>query len=228
MASDVDNDKNNWNELLISEQIVFALLGKILFEYPEQGWYETLASEEVFETIPFGEMQEDVQKGMKLLSAWNAQHSSGLSQEDFEDVRDDYTRLFVGPGKVLAPLWESMYFTKERTIFQEETLKVREWYRRFGLESVKLHSEPDDHLGLELAFIAHLAGQAQVALEQGDKARFQQFIQAQREFMTDHTLKWTGGWVALVLEHSRTDFFKGVSLVIRGILSKLKGILVEE
>ena len=59
-------------------------------------------------------------------------------------------RAFSSSAKVLTPP-ESVYFSEERLVFQEETLQVREWYRRFDLQSVKLH-EPDDHVGLELTF----------------------------------------------------------------------------
>ena len=215
----------DWKSLLISQKIILGLFGKILFEYPEKEWFDTLAAEGVFEEIPFAEEREDVQEGMKLLAAWGVRNKAGLSVEEFDAVRGDYTSLFIGPGKVLAPPWESMYFRKERIIFQEETLEVRNWYRRFGLESVKLYNEPDDHIGLELAFIAHLAG---LAYEAQDENKFRVLIEAQKEFMTVHTLKWVAGWAALVLEHAKTDFFKGVALVVRGVLAELNQIYMEE
>ena len=227
MISALDNLKTGWDELLISEQLVFGLFGKLLFEYPEKEWFDVLVNQGVFDEIPLGEDQKEVQDGMKLLSAWNQTYSDGLTVEGFEAVRDDYTRLFVGPGKVLAPVWESMYFTKERSIFQKETLEVRDWYRRYGVESVKLYHEPDDHLGLELAFVAHLAGLAHAALESGDQEKFQELLTAQREFLSKHTFQWVAGWSALVLEHARTDFYKGVALVVRGVLAEMKDVLVE-
>jgi putative dimethyl sulfoxide reductase chaperone len=226
MASEFSNEeKVKWLSLLVAEELTLGLFGKILFEYPEKEWFQTISQEGVFEDIPFAENQKDVKEGMKLLSAWNAMHKAGLSQQAFEAIREEYMYLFIGPAKVLAPLWESTYFSKERTIFQEETLQVREWYRRFGLESVRLYNEPDDHLGLELAFIAHLAGQARMALEAGDDEKYHHLIEAQKEFISNHTLKWAAGWVSLVLEHARNDFFKGVALVIRGVLAEIKDVL---
>jgi len=226
MVSKFSNEKRvKWLSLLIAEELTLGLFGKILFVYPEKEWFQTINQEGVFEEIPFAETQKDVQDGMKLLSTWNATHKAGLSQQAFEAIREEYMYLFIGPGKVLAPLWESVYFTKERTIFQEETLQVREWYRRFGLESVRLYSEPDDHLGLELAFIAHLALQARMALEAGDDEKYLNLLKAQKDFISSHTLKWAGGWVTLVLEHARIDFYKGVALVVRGVLTEIKEVL---
>lgn len=126
-------------------------------------------------------------------------------------------RLFIGPEKVLAPPWESVYFNDERNIFQEQTLQVRQWYRQFGLEPEKLHSEPDDHVGLEFAFLAHLARLALEALERDDTAAFDQYLDAQRRFLVEHPLQWVPLWATLVTENARTDFWRGVALLARGV-----------
>ena len=51
-----------------------------------------------------------------------------------EQARDEYTRLFVGPAALPAPVWESPYRTKELTLFQENTLSVRAAYRAPGVK----------------------------------------------------------------------------------------------
>jgi len=214
-----------WLSTLEAEQLVLGLLGKILFEFPERDWLESLVHDAVFDDIPFAAEVPDVKTGMKLLKEWNDQNKEGLSDEAFESIRDDYTRLFIGPGAVLAPPWESIYFHRERIIFQKQTLEVREWYRRYGLESVKLHNEPDDHIGLELAFVSHLAGLAYAAFEQKEQDKFDQLIAAQKQFLSEHTLKWAAGWAKLVGEHAHTDFFRGIALVTKGVLSELVSIL---
>lgn len=216
----------DWSAFLFTEQVVLGLFGKLLFDEPDKEWLGMIAKEGVFEEIPFADGQKDVQQGMALLQAWNQENKNGLSVEAFDAIRDDYTPLFIGPGKVKAPPWESIYFTKERTLFQEETLFVREWYRRYGLESVKLYHEPDDHIGLELAFISHLAGLAVRAYEEDDP-KFAELLEAQKTFLSEHTLKWVAGWTSLVLEHARTDFFKGVAMVVRGVMKELQVKLVE-
>lgn len=215
--------QQDWAGILVAEQLVLGLFGRILFEYPEETWFDTLATEGVFEEIPFAEEQPDVQAGMALLQEWAERNKDGLSDEEFGLVRDDYTRLLVGPGKVLAPPWESVYLKKERIIFQEETLLVREWYRRFGLESVKLHHEPDDHIGLELAFVANLAGKAFAAFEEGSD-EFTSLLEAQQQFLTEHTFVWASSWVDLMIENTKTDFFNGLALTVKGVLKELASI----
>ena len=215
----------DWKMTLVGEQLVFGLLGKLLFEYPERDWYQTLAQEAIFDDIPLAAGQPDVQAGMALLGGWHQESAEGLTDEQFEALRDDYTRLFIGPGKVLAPPWESPYIQKERVIFQAETLKVREWYQRYGLESAKKYREPDDHIGLELAFAAHLASLGLNALERNDQGEFENLIAAQKQFLIEHPLKWVGGWSKLIDENARTDFFKGIALITKGVLAEMVEIL---
>jgi TorA maturation chaperone TorD len=218
-------NRTDWATLLIAEQLVFGLLGKILFEYPQAEFFQTLVDEKVFEDIPMGGDQPDVIAGLSLVNHWGQTYQVRETGELFDDLVIDYNRLFIGPGKVVAPPWESMYFHKERIFFQEETLQVREWYRRFGLESVKLHNEPDDHIGLELAFIAHLAGLGLATLEEQEQAKFEEYLDAQRQFILEHPLKWVAEWAILVEENSKTDFFIGIAKITRGLFAEISSIL---
>lgn len=206
---------------LAGQALVFGLLSRALYSSPDRAWMEALVRERVFEDVPFAGAQTDVVRGLALLAAWTAANQAGLTQEGFDAVQSDYTRLFVGPGKVGAPPWESVYFHDEEMLFQEETIQVREWYARFGLQIERLHSEPDDHLGLELAFLAHLAGQAVSACEQGEAEKLGRLTSAEQEFAAEHPLKWISAWCDRVATHARTDFYRGIALVAKGALTEL-------
>ena len=212
-------------EILFSEQLVLSLLGKLWYEYPEYEYFGKLVAEEVFFEMPFAETRSEVQEGMRLLQNWIMQNRDGLTEEKFDEIQSDYTRLFIGPGKVLAPPWESVYFNDTRTIFDERTLEVREWYRRFGVELIHVRKEPDNHLGLELAFLAHLAGKALLALENSGHDDAKVFIEAQHEFASEHVFSWVGAFFDLVESKAHTDFYRGISLVTKGVLLELSDLL---
>ena len=132
--------------------------------------------------------------GLHLLQAWAQENRESISNERLTDLKTDYTRLFVGIVKPIAPPRVPVYFNENRMIFQEQTIQVRQWYRCLGLEPEKLHKEPDDHIGLELSFLAYLAKLGLQALEENDDVKFEQILQAQRQFISEHPLKWTPGW----------------------------------
>ena len=214
----------NWCEILTGEMLTFALLGKAFYAYPEKAWMQSLKDQDIFAEVPFAETRPEVVTALGLLQQWT---KSG-SEKSLDDLQSDYTRLFIGPGRVLTPPWESVYFSEERLTFQESTLQVREWYRRFGLQSDKLYQEPDDHIGLELEFVAHLAKQALLALEQNDQATFDAAIDAQKKFMSEHLGRWALGWCAQVEAQAQTDFYRGIALLTHGVLAEAAQILKED
>ena len=212
---------------LAGEALVLGLLGKVLLEDPNCEWLQSLINNNVFDDVPFGIENNDVSKGLTLLQKWSAENSGDLLSQNFDDLQTDYARLFIGPAKVLTPPWESVYFSEERLVFQEETLQVREWYRRFDLQSVKLHAEPDDHVGLELTFLAHLAQRGLAALEQNDPSELQTLLEAQWEFLGSHPGKWVPTWCEQVAQEATTDFYRGIAYMIKGTLSELSMWLLQ-
>jgi TorA maturation chaperone TorD len=215
----------NWSEILLGEVLMLGVLSKVMQSEPERDWIENLIREDVFSESPLEAKNKDVEAGLSLLRSWSSKNRDGLGEDILLDLRADHTKLFVGVGKPVAAPWESVYFTEERTIFQEQTLQVREWYRRFGLESEKLYKEPDDHIALELSLIAHLAGLGLKALEVKDDTGLEKSLQAQREFLHDHTLRWMKFWSGSVEKHAKTDLYRGVAILTRGTLMALAEIL---
>ncbi len=215
-----------WQIQLTGEMLLFGLLGKMLYEIPAKEWLRPLVDDEVFTEAPFAESQSDVMKGLALLEKW----SQVYREDSYPDavlkaLQVDYTNLFTGMRKLPVAPWESVYFNEERLVFQEQTMDVRAWYRQYGLEVINLKKEPDDHIGLELMFVAHLAGLGLAALEAGDEPEFEEMLAAQRAFLAKHIFLWVPLWCEQILEFARTDFYRGLALVIRGALTELSRIL---
>jgi TorA maturation chaperone TorD len=202
---------------LMGEALLFGLLGKVLYGEPDREWLQSLIVEDVFGEAPFGVEQPEIQKGLELLGRWSAQNRNGIFTEEFEALKRDQLRLFIGLDRVLAPVWESVYFNENRLVFQQQTLQVREWFARFGLQIEKLNREPDDHIGLELSFVAHLSSRA-VSLLADDPKSFNELMQAQRDFLSEHLLRWGPAWAQLVVQHAETDFYLGIAHLTHGAL----------
>lgn len=215
-----------WQIQLTGEMLLFGLLGKMLYEIPAKEWLQPLVDGEVFTEAPFAESQSDVIKGLMLLEKWS-QVYRGDNYPDavLKELQVDYTNLFTGMRKFPVAPWESVYFSEERLVFQEQTMDVRAWYRQYGLEVINLKKEPDDHIGLELMFVAHLAGLGVAALEAENAPKFEEMLAAQRAFLAKHLFLWVPLWCEQILEFARTDFYRGLALVIRGALTELSRIL---
>jgi len=211
----------DWEITLTGQVLTLGLLSNILYSEPELAMLQQLAEEAVFSEVPFAETQPKTIAGLKLLTNWSKRLLSDVKVMAFEEVKVDYVRLLVGTEDFNTPPWESVYFNDERMIFQEETLKVRAWYRRFGLASEKLYNEPDDHIALEISFIAHLASLSLEAINANDQSTFEKTLMAQHDFLEEHLLQWAPTWCTLLYENARTDFYKGVALLLQGVLIEL-------
>jgi putative dimethyl sulfoxide reductase chaperone len=220
--------KDDWNEILVGETLQCGVLSRMIQAAPEPEWLQSLIDNDLFAAPPMKVKNQDMDTGLALLLVWSRENKEGLSDERLTDLTIDHTRLFVGAGQPLAPPWESVYFNEDRMIFQQQTLQVRQWYRRFDLEPEKLYQEPDDHIGLELSFLAHVAGLGIQAAEQGDDLKFDGYLQAQREFLSEHPLRWVQQWSRLAEKYAQTDFYRALAELIRGTLLSVAELLKVE
>lgn len=213
-------------ETLTGETLSLTFLGKVLYTEPLREWLEGLIAEQVFTEAPFGAEQAETRRGLEILQAWSESNRNGISDQDFFDLKQDYTRLFIGVDVPMpVPPWESVYLNLEHMVFQEETRQVREWYLRFNLAPEKLNKEPDDHIALELLFLARLAQLSLLALEENDQQAFQRYTQAQQDFLTEHLLRWGLVWCRRIEEHAWTDFYRGLGYLTHGSVLALATVL---
>ncbi|HSM55640.1 MAG TPA: molecular chaperone TorD family protein [Candidatus Sulfomarinibacteraceae bacterium] len=221
-----ERSKEQWAELLAGQYLLFGLLGKLFYNIPDAELLDTLVQDDVFDEAPFAATQAPAVEGLGLLREWSEAYAHSEEQgEMLADVKADHTRLFVVTEKLPLTPWESVYYSEERLLFQESTVDVRNWYAQFGLETVTGRSEPEDHIGLELAFVAHLAHRALMALDAGNEQAFQQLLAAQKGFCQKHLMVWAPLWCAQMVEYARTDFYRGLALLLRGALDELATII---
>jgi len=212
---------DDWKEFLIGEMLLLSFLSRAFQSYPDEKWLQSLAADNVFSDKPLGDTHPDVDLGLLMLQDWCDGNKNGISNEQFDRLKEDYIRMFIGLDEILAPPWESVYLNKNRMVFQNQTIQVRNWYRRFGLETKKLHKEPDDHIGLEMSFLSYLSGAALQSLEENQQNKFEQYLDDQKQFLSEHFLNWGPYWCSLVKENAQTDFYRGLAVLTDGILKTL-------
>lgn len=218
-------DAQSWLPLLTGESLLCSLLGQMLYTHPDREWLQALAQGDIFTEAPFAEGQPDVAKGLEALQAWFDAHPADITDEAFTALKVDYARLFIGTTEqMLAYPWESVYVNNKPFLFLENTIDVREWYFRYGLEVVNFQREPEDFIGFEFSFLGHLSRLGVEAIEQGDAEGLAALIEAQHDFLSEHLLRWGFAWANRALEHARTDFYRGLVLLARGALTELAAV----
>jgi len=169
---------DNRQTILIACQLAYGFLAKAFYEEPESTFIGSLFDENLFADWPLDPTTHFSRTGLDLLCDFG----KGWEEGELAGLKWDYRRLFVGPDRLKAYPWESVYLGKDHILFDEQTIAVRQLYRRFGLQTARQRREPEDHIGLELAFMAHLCGQGLVAIEQADHAALADHLNTQRDF----------------------------------------------
>lgn len=130
----------------------------------------------------------------KLLDALAGQDAATL----LDAARDEYTRMFEGPGALPAPPYRAPYTgSRDAALFQEATLAVRELYRAQGLRMRREQAVPDDHVAALLDFAARQAMRLFDVFAAGD-AGFAVAARAQHAMVQGFLTDWLGEYAQLV------------------------------
>ncbi len=184
---------------------VYQLL-HFLFQEPV---YES-ALLEVRDSGKISELAE-MHEGGKILSSF----FSSLTKQQIKAEREEYQRLFLGPGPICVPPWESYYRSKDHLLFEEWTYQVRKEYHRFGLTFIRENKEPDDHLLLELEYMIFLVN---MCLQKVETVALRQLIEDQISFIENHLMVWIPQLCQRVIDCSNSQLYIGAALLLTDFL----------
>jgi len=153
----------------------------------------------------------DITKGLELLR-------KGADCEP-EKLELEHTRLFIGPYRLPAPPYESVYRTDDRLVMQQPTIEVRKAYREAGLEVKGIHTNPDDNISAELEFMEYLCDKTASFLKNHDAHEAMKYIELQRKFLEVHLNKWVPAFSEDIIKNTNEDFYRGAALLLRGFIS---------
>ena len=198
---------------------VYDLLRRTFLSEPSMDFLKAVGNPEVIDSFPFVEESSVMREGVEQVSDFFKAHDVS-DEKVFDSLNWDYTRMFIGPYNLPAPPWESAYVSKERLLFQEETLRVRRRYLKYGFLPSNHGHEADDHLSLELDFmyrLSELTLQRVKGLDQEDKG-FKEVLYDQKKFLEEHLLKWVPDLTRDIVKSAKTDFYVGMAKVLKGFL----------
>ena len=213
---EIGTHNDDWTEILTAEALAYTFINRAFYEKPTDEFINTLVSEKLFAQWPLPPDDEFTSAGQNILQAFSANWQAGK----LNDLKKDYQQLFIGPARLPAPPWESVYLSDDRLVFEKQTTAVRQFYARYGLQAANLYKEPDDHFGLEMAFMAHLCTLGLEAIRQGEVATAQTHLNAQRDFLEEHLLLWAPDFLNRVITHAQTDYYRGVAYLALGCLAQ--------
>ena len=221
-----ENVKEVVSTLLAGRAYVFSLLHRLLGSEPTKELLAAVSSAESLEAVALFE-NEDSDAAAKLKAVLLA-----CRDVELDAAKDEYTRLFLGPDKLIAPPWESCYTAKERALFQESTLAVRSWYQQYSYVPAGYPSHPDDHISLMMHFLALTTERAAACFGENLLCGCRSLLEGQKLFEQNHILNWADAYCADMdksqtkvlypqLAHAMASFVKYDQQIIGELLGAL-------
>ena len=175
---------------------------------------------------------ETIEQVVSLLDEWpapasseatatgvDAWRSSVAEGESVADIHRDHDLLYGISANAKVPPFESVHRNEEGLVFDKETLEVRDQYRRLGLQAPHLNREPDDHIGLELDFLAQCCVSALTALEQDATLAAERYERIAAEFTRDHLMTWAPDMLEKAIDSAETDWMRGLEHMTLGAIA---------
>jgi len=138
-----------------------------------------------------------------------------LDEVSLDELAADFARIYLGYRYKVAAT-ESVWLTEENLVMQEPMFEIREAYAHYGLEVENWRTRSDDHLVLQLAFLAHVIAQEDRPYALIDAGRF----------MDAHILQWIQAFARRVTERAEQAYYAGLALATACYLDELRDLLV--
>lgn len=153
-------------------------------------------------------------QGLTHLSASRAEPESAAT------IRTDHARLYGYTAVARVSPYESVHRGRDGLVFDEQTLQVRAAYRSISLRAPRYNREPDDHIGLELDFIAQSCAKALDALDLESLSDAQRYVAVASSFFTEHLSQWAPEMLDKATSMADTHFMKGICQLTIGALDQ--------
>lgn len=190
---------------------------------------------------------EELNEGSRLLQDFISQVKAlkGKEKEDLiRDLRTEYATLFLAVGVMWSPrrmkkkhllVCESAYPAqvsdmlehKHEIYYGRPFRLVKDAYSRSGFEKRKDFLEPEDHVAVELDFMANLCRQTHLSLDEKNLERASRYLKLQKEFLRDHLLRWVPTLCEDMKDAGESKLYQALAYLTKGFIS-MEEQLVEE
>lgn len=130
--------------------------------------------------------------------------SLALESNAQEQLNIDHASLFIGPFKLLAAPYGSVFYEKNRQLMGETTTRVHQFYNDAGL--IIDQKEPPDHIAIELEFMHYLSLKEAEATSTGEQTTALTFRRMQVDFF-QYALSWIPDFCNAIRNGTGNSFY---------------------
>ncbi len=138
-----------------------------------------------------------------------------------EELRIDYTRLFLGPFNIRSKPYGSVYLDGGNIVMGDSTMAALALYQEGGFQVTEAFTEVPDHVAVELEFLYLLntrLGDGRVETSERDR-----LAALERSLLTEHLGRWIIPFTEAMRKGAGTGFYgKLADLTRRFVLYALR------
>ncbi len=134
----------------------------------------------------------------------------------FDELKKEYCRNIYDTNLPFVSPYESVY-RGERQVMGSRAFEVNELYKKAGLGIEG--AEMPDHISHECEFVSVLSERIVKSIAEGKTEDAERYQTMCDEFLRDHLLQWGAKFCEDLLTLSKSDFYKGMTLLGRGIFN---------
>lgn len=190
---------------------VIDFLVEVFYDAPSEAFLGRLFSGDV--AVPDDDINERMDRGFERLQAFIEANGSRPVEAVADELRTEYTRLFVGPRPPALP--HETYFRDDTELIGEGLTAVEAAYSAAEWAPPEDYPEENDHVAIELAFLRNLVDRQR----RGEKAAFNY----ERVFIDEHLRTWDEQFLETIASEldegdAETDLFLAGAEVLVGFI----------
>ena len=149
--------------------------------------------------------------GSNALSCAVMMRSDLGPDDNLEPLKVEFARLFVGPYRLAAPPYGSIYLEGKQRIMGDSTVDVRNRYLDSGLAIAETFKDAPDHIAAELEYMYYLVTNEIEAIHSEKLDESFESLQKQKSFLTDHLGAWIVDFSRTAERSTNQEFYRNLA-----------------
>lgn len=140
--------------------------------------------------------------------------------QNLEKLKVEFARLFIGPYRLAAPPYGSIYLEGKRKIMGDSTIDVRKRYLDNGLDISEDFKDAPDHISAELEFMHFLVTQEINAILSEHLDESAESLHQQKSFLADHLGSWIADFCRNIEVSTDCEFYLNLARATRVFIAE--------
>lgn len=216
-----------YQDIMQTRNLVYTFLSRLFArEVDLQLLHAMKDLKSVFEHLSSSTENQYFREGCRIISDFIEDSAKNPEENNLlVDLAAEYASLFLNVGPKPVYLVESVYLGKHHTLYEDPYFEVLDAYRMLGFEKSSEFKEPEDHLAVELEFMAKLVDLTKQCLDTSNISYARGYLKLQEEFLNEHLAKWVPQLSQKIEEATANKLYTGLARLLRGFIEVEKDFI---